>query len=98
MANIAYYRVSTHDQSIEAQRHSLVRESPLGQFDEEFRDEGVSGAVPAAQRQGFAQLIVKETIRYRNTSGVVILRVGGQIFRGTYVETMAKKVTLKKNR
>jgi putative DNA-invertase from lambdoid prophage Rac len=57
MANIAYYRVSTHDQSIEAQRHSLARESPLGQFEEEFRDEGVSGAVPAAQRLGFAQLL-----------------------------------------
>jgi putative DNA-invertase from lambdoid prophage Rac len=41
------------DQSIEAQRHVLLREAG-GAFDEEFKDEGVSGAVPAASRPGFA--------------------------------------------
>jgi putative DNA-invertase from lambdoid prophage Rac len=52
MARIAYYRVSTTDQSIEAQRHALG-----GNFDKEFNDEGVSGATPAAQRPGFAELL-----------------------------------------
>ncbi|MDR3410633.1 MAG: recombinase family protein [Formivibrio sp.] len=51
-ARIAYFRVSTSDQSIEAQRHALG-----GQFDKEFSDEGVSGAVLAAERPGFADLL-----------------------------------------
>lgn len=51
-AKIAYYRVSTSDQSVEAQRTALG-----GQFDKEFSDEGISGAVPAAQRPGFADLL-----------------------------------------
>jgi putative DNA-invertase from lambdoid prophage Rac len=49
---IAYYRVSTLDQSIEAQREALG-----GGFDEEFVDEGVSGATLAADRPGFSQLL-----------------------------------------
>ncbi len=52
MTRIAYFRVSTTDQSIEAQRHALG-----GTFDREFKDEGISGAVPAAQRPGFAALL-----------------------------------------
>lgn len=49
---IAYYRVSTLDQSIEAQREALG-----GAFDEEFTDEGVSGATRAADRPGFSKLL-----------------------------------------
>lgn len=49
---IAYYRVSTLDQSVEAQRHALG-----GNFDREFVDEAVSGAVMAAARPGFAKLL-----------------------------------------
>jgi len=49
---IAYFRVSTGDQSIEAQRHALG-----GKFDREFVDEGVSGGVMAADRPGFAKLL-----------------------------------------
>lgn len=49
---IAYYRVSTGDQSIEAQRNAMG-----GAFDREFADEGVSGGVMAAARPGFAKLI-----------------------------------------
>jgi putative DNA-invertase from lambdoid prophage Rac len=52
MSRIAYYRVSTTDQSIDSQRMALG-----GGFDKEFADEGVSGAVPAAQRPGFSALI-----------------------------------------
>jgi putative DNA-invertase from lambdoid prophage Rac len=49
---IAYYRVSTADQSIEAQRHAMG-----GNFDQEFMDEGVSGSVMAAERSGFSKLL-----------------------------------------
>ena len=49
---IAYYRVSTGDQSIEAQRTAMG-----GGFDQEFSDEGISGATLAADRPGFAKLL-----------------------------------------
>lgn len=52
MARIAYYRVSTADQSVAAQRHALG-----GRFKREFQDEGISGAIPAASRPGFASLL-----------------------------------------
>lgn len=52
MSRIAYYRVSTADQSIEAQRQALG-----GAFDREFADEGISGATLAADRRGFADLL-----------------------------------------
>lgn len=49
---LAYFRVSTSDQSIEAQRHAMG-----GTFDREFSDEGVSGGTMAAERPGFAKLL-----------------------------------------
>lgn len=52
MARIAYYRVSTFDQSIEAQQHALG-----GSFDAEYSDEGVSGSVVAKNRKGFGALL-----------------------------------------
>jgi putative DNA-invertase from lambdoid prophage Rac len=52
MSRIAYYRVSTRDQSIAAQRDALG-----GEFEEEYSDEGVSGATLAAKRPGFAKLL-----------------------------------------
>lgn len=52
MSKLAYYRVSTDDQSIEGQRASLH-----GPFEKEFIDEGVSGAIPAESRPGFAALL-----------------------------------------
>ena len=48
MHRVAYYRVSTLDQSIEGQREALG-----GSFDEEFIDDGVSGSTLAADRPGF---------------------------------------------
>ncbi|MBP9755695.1 MAG: recombinase family protein, partial [Phenylobacterium sp.] len=57
---IAYYRVSTGDQSIEAQRHALGTD-----FDKEFTDEGVSGGIMAADRPGFAKLL--EQVRKGDT-------------------------------
>ncbi len=52
MSRIAYYRVSTSDQSIASQRGAMG-----GQFDREFSDEGVSGATLAANRKGFSELL-----------------------------------------
>lgn len=49
---LAYFRVSTADQSIEAQRHAMG-----GTFDREFSDEGVSGGVMAADRPSFRKLL-----------------------------------------
>lgn len=54
MHRIAYYRVSTGDQSIDAQRSALG-----GGFDQEFSDEGVSGGTMAAIRPGFAEMLSK---------------------------------------
>lgn len=53
-SRIAYYRVSTSDQSIEAQRTAMASG---GAFDMEFSDEGVSGSVLASQRKGFGELL-----------------------------------------
>jgi putative DNA-invertase from lambdoid prophage Rac len=52
MQRIAYYRVSTTDQSIESQRHAMG-----AGFSMEFQDEGVSGAIPACERPGFAAML-----------------------------------------
>jgi len=57
---IAYYRVSTGDQGIEAQRHAMG-----GEFGKEFSDVGVSGGVLAAERPGFAKLL--EQVRRGDT-------------------------------
>lgn len=52
MSKIAYFRVSTADQSIESQRSAMG-----GSFDDEFVDQAVSGSVPAASRPGFCKLL-----------------------------------------
>ena len=52
MSRISYLRVSSFDQSVEAQRNALG-----GGFDKEFIDEGVSGAVMAKDRPAFAELL-----------------------------------------
>lgn len=52
MQRLAYYRCSTNDQSVDAQRQALG-----GSFDMEFTDEGVSGATRAQDRPGFAKLL-----------------------------------------
>lgn len=52
MSRLAYFRVSTSDQSVEAQRSALG-----GTFAKEFMDEGVSGSILAADRPGFASLL-----------------------------------------
>lgn len=54
MATIGYIRVSTTEQSTDAQRHSL---GELYSVDRWFEDAGVSGAVKALERPGFAALV-----------------------------------------
>ena len=57
MPHLAYFRVSGPEQSIASQRHAMLAKADAEQFSDEFSDEGVSGAVPAAQRPGFARLL-----------------------------------------
>lgn len=52
MAHIAYFRVSTTNQSIESQRKAMG-----GVFDQEFIDEGISGGALSASRQAFGALL-----------------------------------------
>lgn len=52
MAHLAYFRVSTSDQSIEAQRSAMG-----ASFERTFQDEGISGAVMAKDRPGFSALL-----------------------------------------
>jgi putative DNA-invertase from lambdoid prophage Rac len=52
VSQIAYYRVSTREQSIDAQRGALG-----GPFDREFVDEGVCGSMLAVDRPGFAAML-----------------------------------------
>lgn len=54
MANLLYLRCSGLSQSVEAQRQAMVQGTA---FDGEYIDEGVSGAVLAANRSGFAELL-----------------------------------------
>lgn len=54
MSHLAYFRVSTLDQSVESQRQALRGDQA---FDREFVDEGVSGATPAKQRPAFKALL-----------------------------------------
>lgn len=57
MTRIAYYRVSSIDQSIESQRAAMLKDAEGKPFAKEFKDEGVSGSVPAASRPGFSELL-----------------------------------------
>lgn len=52
MSRLLYLRCSSSDQSVEAQRAAMV-----GTYDKEFVDEGISGAVRAEDRPGFAALM-----------------------------------------
>lgn len=54
MSHIAYYRVSTTGQSIDAQKAALTHAKII---EREFMDEGVSGSIPATDRPGFAAML-----------------------------------------
>lgn len=90
MSRIAYFRVSTDGQSIEAQRQALG-----GTFDREFKDEGVSGATLAADRPAFAKLL--EYVREGDTIHVYALdRIGRDALdvQATVRRLLEKGVTL----
>lgn len=53
MTTLAYVRVSTEDQSTDAQRHSIAQ---LHNVEHWYSDEATSGATKALQRPGFAEL------------------------------------------
>jgi putative DNA-invertase from lambdoid prophage Rac len=55
MAHFAYYRVSTTDQSVQAQKAALAQAGV--KFEREYADEGISGAVLAANRPRFQELM-----------------------------------------
>lgn len=52
-ATIAYVRVSTDDQTTEAQRHAISQRFNVSEW---FSDEATSGATKALQREGFKTL------------------------------------------
>ena len=55
MAHFAYYRVSTTNQSVQAQKAALAQAGV--EFEREYTDEGISGAVLAANRPAFKKLL-----------------------------------------
>ena len=92
MREIAYYRVSTSDQTIEAQRSALLG-SMIQPFSKEFVDQGISGSVLARDRPGFAALLeyIREGDRLHVTA---IDRLGRDALdiQATVRALMAKKV------
>ena len=56
MNNVAYYRVSTNDQSTGSQRDALLKSLGLTEFSKEFSDVGISGATLAEDRVGFKDM------------------------------------------
>ncbi|MDI5889503.1 recombinase family protein [Halomonas rhizosphaerae] len=53
-ARIAYVRVSTNDQTVSAQRHTIENRYKVDKW---FSDEATSGAIKAKDRKGFGQLL-----------------------------------------
>jgi len=92
LSQIAYYRVSHSSQSIESQRAAL---SNGRQFDREFSDEGISGAIPAANRPGFAAML--NYVREGDTIHIYAVdRLGRDAIdvQTTIRALLAKKVTV----
>jgi putative DNA-invertase from lambdoid prophage Rac len=56
MKKVAYFRVSTTDQSIESQRDALLKAIGLTEFNKEYLDK-VSGATEAMKREGFKTMV-----------------------------------------
>lgn len=95
MSHIAYYRISSKSQSIDSQKSSLTHASLI---EHEFKDEGVSGAVVAANRPGFASMM--KYIRAGDTLHVYAIdRLGRDSIdvQTTVRDLLAKGVTLEIN-
>src|SRR5438128_1721319 len=69
MATFAYARVSTQGQTTENQRLEIRRAGH--QIDFWFADEGISGAIPAAQRPQFKALLE----RIRDNETLIVCRI-----------------------
>lgn len=81
---LAYFRVSSKGQSIESQRQALG-----GAFDKEFKDEGVSGAIPAEERPG-----LKELMDYARSGDTVFVYAIDRLGRDAIdVQQTVKKLT-----
>lgn len=96
MSHIAYYRVSTKDQSVAAQKAALTYADKI---EHEYMDEGVSGSIVAADRPGFAEMM--KYIRKGDTLHVYAVdRLGRDaIDVQTTIRALLKKgVTLEINR
>lgn len=91
-AVIAYVRVSTDDQTTENQKRAIEARYSVSKW---FRENGISGAVPAAQRPAMAQLLA-----YVREGDTVIVTAIDRLGRNTIdvlttVETLnAKGVSL----
>ena len=90
-ATIAYLRVSTDDQTTENQRRAIETRYNVSKW---FVEEGVSGAIPAAQRSVMASLL--NYVREGDTVVVVAIdRLGrNTIDVLTTVEALRAKASL----
>ncbi|MEE1949259.1 recombinase family protein [Pseudomonas alcaligenes] len=89
-ATLAYTRVSTDGQSIEAQRHTIAQRHNVSE-DGWFTDEATSGATKALERKGF-----KALFEYVRKGDTVIVAAIDRLGRNTIdvletVEALAKK-------
>ncbi|WP_313050893.1 recombinase family protein [Atlantibacter subterraneus] len=75
MAVVGYVRVSTGEQNVEAQRHSIEQ---IHKIEEWFADEGVSGAVKAMERPGFSELF-----KYVRKGDVLVVSAVDRLGRDT---------------
>jgi len=86
MSTIGYVRVSTGDQSVEAQRHSIEQ---VHKVEEWFSDEGVSGIVRAMDRPGFSALL-----KYARKGDTLIVGAVDRLGRDT-LDVLATVETLR---
>lgn len=85
-AVIAYVRVSTEDQTTENQRKAIEARYSVSKW---FKEEGVSGAIPAAQRPAMAQLLA-----YVREGDMVIVTAIDRLGRNT-IDVLTTVETLK---
>lgn len=85
-AVIAYVRVSTDDQTTENQKRAIAARYSVSKW---FREDGVSGAIPAAQRPAMAQLLA-----YVREGDTVIVTAIDRLGRNT-IDVLTTVETLK---
>lgn len=85
-AVIAYVRVSTDDQTTENQKRAIEARYSVAKW---FKEEGVSGAIPAAERPAMAQLLA-----YVREGDTVIVTAIDRLGRNT-IDVLTTVETLK---